>query len=379
METLLKIKQSIDLLSILELSEIENYLALIIKLKTDKVNEIEIKKQIILEEEIKIKTIKHDITNCPFCNSTKIICSGYYKDYQRFKCNPCKRTFTSNNGNVFHYLKNKDKFIEYIKLFFEDSYLTIKEIALKIGISIETSFQWRHRILISLKSESPLFSGITELDDVWFLYSQKGRKGLKYSRKRGGSKRQGDNNFQAKIIIAKQRKSNLDMSLVRIGRITKEDLERKYSTKFTKDAILVSDKHASISSFAKSENIIHETFKAKEHVKDKLIHVQTVNNYACQLKSIINFKFKGVSTKYLQNYATWFSIKEKFKNIKDKTLNIIDLISKNKLGWDLYTNIEKLYENFILKYSVRTYRCGTKKKWKNQNWNFDRTKSSVFI
>jgi hypothetical protein len=58
--------------------------------------------------------------------------------------------------------------------------MPLKEIARKVGISQQTAFDWRHKILSAVEGVSDCkFKGIAEIDDVWFLYSQKGRKGLR--------------------------------------------------------------------------------------------------------------------------------------------------------------------------------------------------------
>ena len=67
------------------------------------------------------------------------------------------------------------------------------------------------------------FTAETQIDDLWFLYSQKGRKGLSYDRKRSGSKRQGDNNIQVKIIAASDKKQ-VEMKVAKIGRISANDI-----------------------------------------------------------------------------------------------------------------------------------------------------------
>ena len=319
------------------------------------------------------------IDSCPHCGSFEIILWGNYKDTKRFMCKKCKRTFTQNTGSIFHHLKEPEKFIKYFTLMFSEDFNTLEALSTRIGISKKTAFYWRHKILISLGSEAPTFKGITEMDDIWFLYSQKGRKGLKYSRKRGGSSRKGDNNFQAKVLITKERESVSDMSLVKIGRLSKSDISRKLSQKFETTSILVSDKHRSISSFAKSENIKHETFIAKKYVKDEIYHVQTVNHIAGELKTRINYWLRGVSTKYLQNYITWYAVRDTYKKSREKVKDVITTSITNRKTWDMFTNIEKLYEQFILNYSVRTYRCPTKKQWKSQNWNFENAKLGIYI
>ncbi len=55
------------------------------------------------------------------------------------------------------------------------------------------------------------------------------------------------------------------MSLVRIGRLRKVDIERKVSGRFSESCELVSDK-GGIAAFVRSENLRHISFKATEHI-----------------------------------------------------------------------------------------------------------------
>ena len=212
---------------------------------------------------------------------------------------------------------------------------------------------------------SEQFEGITEIDDVWFLYSQKGRKGLKYSRKRGGSHRKGDNNYQAKLLVVADRNLNRDLSVVRVGRIKKSDIERKISGKLKESCLIVSDKHRSIAAFAKSEGIKHVSFKSSLHTAGGEYHVQNVNNIASRLKTIINRQLRGVSSKYLQSYSNWFALKEemRLKNCSSEEIN--KKMKDNKSAWKTYVNMENIYKNFIENLSHRTYRCPVKRKWKS--------------
>lgn len=298
---------------------------------------------------------------CPHCGSKLFVKNGNRSGLQNYKCRNCCRIFTSRTGTALHKIKKLEKF-ELYKTLMLDSYHPLKKIAKIVGISIQTAFDWRHKILSGTRIEKDNFEGITEIDDVWFLYSQKGRKGLDYSRKRGGSKRAGDNDFQAKLLITSDRKSKKDLSLVRIGRIRKSDIQRKISGKLSEDCILVSDKHRSISSFAKSEGIEHINFKASEHTAGGEYHVQNVNNIASRLKSLINHSLRGVSTKYLQSYANWVKLKSTQK-MKNKIG--IDLI-ENKNASNIHQNREGIYKRFIENFSRRTYRCPVKKHFKHE-------------
>lgn len=301
------------------------------------------------------------ITNCLYCRSNLIIKFGTRNNIQKFKCKTCNKIFTTTTGTSYYHLKKRDKFDKYKDLM-EQGYIPLKDIAAKVGISIQTSFDWRHKILCNLKETNTQFEGLTEMDDVWFLYSQKGRKGLKYSRKRGGSKRKGDNNFQVKLLITADRKKNKDLSVVRIGRLKKSDIERKVGGHFVAGSTLISDKHRSISSFAKSAGLSHVSFIAKKHSAGGDYHIQNVNNIASRLKKSVNHLLRGVSTKHLQCYANWFTYLEDKKN-KVKNNGLDYALSKNNQTWDQFTNLESIYKRFIENLSARTYRCPVKRKW----------------
>lgn len=294
--------------------------------------------------------------SCPHCESKLIVKNGKRDTIQKYKCKTCCKVFTSRTGTPLHKIQKPDKFESYKALMLEN-YLPLKQMDSKIGVSIQTAFDWRHKILSSVTNDGLRFTGITEIDDVWFLYSQKGRRGLKYSRKRGGSKRAGDNSFQAKLLVTSDRNSNTNLSLVRIGRLKKADIERKISGKFLDDVTLVSDKHRSISAFAKSEGLNHVSFKSSEHTAGGQYHIQGVNNLASKLKSTINHSFRGVSTKYLQSYANWVNLIS--NGIVSREFNNKDIV-------DIHKNREGIYKRFIENFSVRTYRCPVKRTFKTQ-------------
>lgn len=305
--------------------------------------------------------VEAKVSPCPHCNSDKVTKHSKYKNGQRYKCKSCNRTFSPTSGTLTHHIKKPDKFWQYASIIEKEGLLTVAEMADRLQISVPTSFEWRQKILLSLPEEKDKFLGETQMDDLWFLYSQKGRKGLKYSRKRGGSSRKGDNGFQAKIIVASD-KSQVEMKLAKIGRISKSDIFCAVGDKFTENTKLVTDAHNSYSAFAKEAGLKHVSFAAKNHKAETGENVQYINNMAERLKTFVNRGMRGVSTKYLQLYVSYFAYREK------NGINIGDHI-KNKKAWDIYTNVEKMYAKFIESKSVRTYRCPTKKNWKAQNWN----------
>jgi len=310
--------------------------------------------------------IEGNITSCPYCSDVRFVKNGKPKGHPRYKCKSCNRNFSPHTGTAYQGIKKPEKFDQYKIIMFEEGYIPLERIAKRVGISIQTAFDWRHKILSTLKPEEVNFRGITEMDDVWFLYSQKGRKGLAYSRKRGGSSRKGDNDFQVKMLVTADRKQAQDLSVVRIGRIKSSDINRKVGHRIGTECTLVSDKHRSIASFAKQNDIKHVSFKASEHIADAEHHVQKVNNIASRIKDQTNHICRGVSTKYLQSYANWFQFTETYKKRGEIASEVDKSLLANHKSWDTFTNIEPLYKRFIKEHSKRTYRCPTKRHWKSQ-------------
>lgn len=310
---------------------------------------------------------KRSLNTCPHCKSDLISKYGKYNESQRYRCTSCNRTFTPSTGTALCMIKKKREFLACQDLMLTDNYMSLVKTGTKLGVSPQTVFSWRHKILLSMPKATAKFEGESEMDDLWVLYSQKGRKGLQYSRKRGGSSRKGDNGFQVKVL-AVANKEQVELKVTNIGRISQSDIQRTVGDRFAKNTTLYSDKHQSIVAFANTAKLNHVSFTASEHTVDGK-GVQLVNNIAERLKNMINRTFRGVSTKYLQMYADWFKVKENYKqSIGDRSIFQKAMLSNHK-SWDVYSNIESIYEIFIKNHSFRTYRCPVKKHFKAENWN----------
>jgi hypothetical protein len=70
---------------------------------------------------------------------------------------------------------------------------------------------------------------------------------------------------------------------------------------------------------------------------------------------------KGVSTKYLQNYANWFRMKN--KKVDAEEIGI--MLMQNKDVANIHVNREALYKWFIENFSRRTYRCPVKRSYQS--------------
>ncbi len=318
-------------------------------------------------------TVKH----CPHCSRSTITKHGMHNGEQRFRCSDCKKTFKETTGTAIGKIHKKSLFLKYQDSMINEGYAPITEIAGRFGISAPTAFAWRHKVLLSLPEVSAKFDGELEVDDLWVRYSQKGRKGLEYPKKRGATSHKGDNDYQVKIVTAVN-STQTEMKVTNIGRVKKSDIQRAIGDKITKKTILISDKHPSIKAFAESNKIPHISFTAKEHTDTEGKGVQRLNNIANRIDTLLNRTFKGVSTKYLQLYANWFKLKENNKG-KTRDLDLQKEMLSKKFAWDLYSNVEKVYGNFIKNHSVRTYRCPQPERFKAQNWNQESINRYAFI
>lgn len=296
--------------------------------------------------------------HCPNCKSERIIKHSFYKGIQRHKCKECNRTFSARTGTILAHLKKEATFSEYVELVEKYGLLTLKKVSKALKISNQTSLDWRHKYLMALEKKKDKFVGDVQADDIWFLYSQKGRKGLEYSRKRGGSKRKGDNDFQVKVLVLSDENKSNWSDTVKIGRIDTQDVITSIGDKFVKNQKIVSDKHPTYGAFAKSRQLSWVNFKSSEHIAQTGENVQYINGIASQLKSKINHHHRGVSTKNLDLYANYMTTK------KDE-IKLSDLMKSDEC-WHKFIEQEENYKKFLHRKSKRTYRCPTRRTWKSQ-------------
>ena len=324
------------------------------------------------ETTLKATSQKRVLKKCIECNSSTLIRWGTYKNEQRYKCKSCGHTFTANTLNITHGIHKTEDFLDFGSTMFNGEFHSLTFMSEKYEINKKTAFDWRHKYLssISTTKEPITFRGNVEMDDVWVEFNEKGRHEKTDSRKRGGGTR-GDNDNKVKVLFSVERGGESSLKVVRSGRLYEDDIVRALSDdSFDPGAVLISDKHPSIGAFAKTKGIEHKTFEAKKHVENKEIHVQTINNMASSFKAVINNKMRGVATKYLQNYANWFRVEQRYKGVANKIINIIEKYMRNAKAWDYFSNIERIYKRFIEKYTRLDYLYPGKRKWKACNWNY---------
>ena len=238
---------------------------------------------------------------------------------------------------------------DYLKLMEQE--LSLEKIKKQLGINIKTAFDWRHKILSGLQhTDKKHFVGVTESDDTFFRFSEKGSRNLdRKPRKRGKSAtKRGITNQHVAVIVTADRRGQTDLTLARRGRIRKVDIDQAIGARISQKSILCSDSHVSYKGFAIDKEIEHHPLRSdlKQRISNGVYHIQHVNAMDSRLKRWISGQFGGVSTKYLQQYLNWFRAKESLKqsinflnDFADKSLKDIAAINQYKA---IKSNFEKL-------------------------------------
>ena len=159
-------------------------------------------------------------------------------------------------------------------------------------------------------ADSVIMDGIIEADETFFVSSYKGnhRRGTfkmpRKARKRGKSNHiRGISNEQVCVPCAVNRKGLSIAKATNLGRITTKNLHTVYDGRIGSGSVMVTDQMNSYRRFTKTNGI--GLIQVKDHkTKKGIYNIQHINSYHSELKRFID-RFKGVSTKHLNNYLIW--------------------------------------------------------------------------
>jgi transposase-like protein len=246
---------------------------------------------------------------CPHCASEHVVRFGKYNNRQRYRCKCCNKTFTDTTNTVLYRTRKGDEWITFVDCMFKG--YSLRKSAEIVGVTWVTLFYWRHKLLSALKQmDFEQFEGIVEVDETYFLYSQKGQRCIseRKPRKRGGkSKHRGISHEQVCVLVARDRTKATVSKVACMGRVVKSKVDSMIGSKLTSENVLVTDAWRAYMTYAKEKGLEHYRIKSNDgkHVIKGLYHIQNVNGLHSRMKQWID-RFKGVSTKYLDNYLAWF-------------------------------------------------------------------------
>lgn len=256
--------------------------------------------------------------SCPHCSSARTIHRGKQNGIEKFSCNDCGKHFRSSHGTALFHIHRKDKWQGCLRLM--EQGFSIKRAAKELGISIQTSFDWRHKILASLQSTLPeKTGGVVECDDFQLAESFKGQRNLEREPRKRGSKKHSV--AKVSVVTAVSRSKGGLARVVAAKKISSKEALAALKDRIAAGSIFITDEAGSYNSIARADkSVIHKKVNSVQNRTRKpvdKIHLQTVNNQHKQIRDFLA-PFNGVATKYLPNYLNWFLYRQSQGSNRDK-------------------------------------------------------------
>ncbi len=302
---------------------------------------------------------------CRKCGFEHFVKNGRTRGVQRYKCRACKSTQSHDANTPLYNLKLKDKWADFVFIMLDkDRCHTCESIAKDLDINYKTAHAWRHKLASSLnKSNNIELSSETELDEVYMPFTVKGVIGKeKYEEYYGPGDKNNviselreqeiqmeNDSYQSIYMCIHNREGDFDFIPIKIqkkGIVSEEDIKRIMSEIELSNKTIITDSEPSLKAFLnKIPGVNHLIFKSsdikKGILKEKSIHNNNINNTMMLFKDWMK-GFKGVSTKYLQNYMKWFRFNRLFELSKIREMLNFSLSDKQA-----YPRFKMLFKDYF--------------------------------
>lgn len=247
---------------------------------------------------------------CPHCKSQSFNKIGQRSGLQRYKCKSCSKTFNPLTKTPLARLRKKELWDKFALSLVEGE--SVRAAADKIGVHKNTSFRWRHRFLQNLKNISPeSLTGIIELLEIYFPYSEKGAKPAKNPKPNASTSSSDSAKPEKPVCVLLARDRHANTCEAKILELAAKELSTSIKDKIPKDVLLCSEKKTAYLEFTKTNGFRHGKLAHGEEVVKDIVHLQNVRSYHHKLKEWMS-RFRGVATKYLEAYLGWFRNLEEF-------------------------------------------------------------------
>lgn len=329
-----------------------------------------------LEEikEYKEKVIKQDIYKnenikmykvCPHCGCSHFIKYGKYKGIQRYQCKNrnCRKTFSNTTRSVWKNLKHKpEKWMQFIELMCEER--TLKQCSLILKITVTTAFHWRHKILHAVENyyKPEIFKESVTVTDYYIPKCYKGSRNKNYTE---NQKKENKINRMfgfvpndVSILVAAENDEFPNISVKSDVKDLQETFENDVLSKADKECYVhlynfYGDKveKPTIEYNKKLPKDIQSKFGFKvknnwigiPHIKDSFQVSGTMKNYTAKVSSWM-YRFRGIATKYLQHYHSFFSL-----------INSVNTLGGMDIFWQLLKNSNYISVKQFRKTHVENY------------------------
>lgn len=302
--------------------------------------------EMIINEFSKENYNESEINYCHKCGSVSVSKFGFHRENQRYICNDCRKTFTSKSNTIFGTSKlDQTVWLKYVECMVDK--LTLQASADKVRVGLKTSFFMRHRILECMKKYIGDFrvgkGNSADLDECFLRESFKGnhKKNPDFVMPRKARKhgcdhvKRGISNDQICILSGINDTNDVLMEIATRGEISINDITRILKYKIDVGSIINTDRKSSYIKSLLEMGANHNRFKSDRSEGT----IAKVNSLHSRFKLFVH-KFRGVSTRRLDNYLTWFVWQETFKQKETK----VELLFKHSLNGTYETTIRE-YKN----------------------------------
>ena len=269
---------------------------------------------------------------CPHCQSTHFVKNGKRNGRQNFRCRTCNKAFVEQTGTILFSMKKDISVLEkYVHCMIEK--YPLRKCAEICDINLATAFAWRHKILDALQKmmEQVELDGVVQADETFTTISYKGNhKNFNLPRpphKRGtAATKRGLSKEQVCVPVGVNLNGLSIAKVANLGRPNVADLQKVLGGKIVQDSVFVTDSLRSYQKLSFDMGLNHIRIPRNKY-KNGVFNIQTVNNYHKRLKDLIFGTFKGVATKYLNNYIVYHNFVNFAKDTKaNKEVVLFDFI-----------------------------------------------------
>jgi transposase-like protein len=292
-----------------------------------------------------LEAVQISLPQCVHCQSEKTLRRAKIKGIQRYSCKSCGKYWMATHGTGLAGLQKIHLWQHYIGVFLKG--YSIRKAAKEVGVCIQTSFRWRHRLLASISCYLPQsIGGIIESTDFQLPFSRKGQRINNLSSADSGEVEVGKQPESVSVLISVCRGKQESVStVVKASSLNNIQVKRAITGKILHGSVHITKDTEPYTHCNNLEVIEHLCAKSKGKPKKReLVNLNTVLHYQMAFLDFLA-PFKGVATKYLPNYLNWYQYKEYSKMRFDKVKHalIASLGSHNAKDW---------IENLILKDTI---------------------------
>ena len=282
--------------------------------------------------------LKSNTIKCPHCSSKEISKNGHKGKTQRYICKHCKKSFVGTTNTILQSTKKSiDTWFKYLECLMNK--FSLRKTSKICNINLHTAFNWRHKVLDSLQfmQSNVKLDGVVEADETFFPISFKGKhKNFKLPRVSHHRGHQISIRGLSKEQVCIPCVCNLNgLSVGKISNLGKpnfKDLEHVLNNRIENGSVFVTDSFKSYQKIAFENQLTHIRIPRNKYTNGSF-NIQTINYYHSELKRLVIYNFKGVATKYLNNYVVYHnfvnfakkSFESKLTELKEFICNTICL------------------------------------------------------